>query len=59
MGEEDGIGQTLMSNPRTLYMDYWNGLAVYSSDMQRERLNRGLFYLHWMLPSEMPNALNI
>lgn len=43
----------------TVSTDIWNELAILNSDMQRERLEKGLFYMHWMSPSEMQNSLNI
>lgn len=41
------------------YENYWNDVCVEADHRNSLRSKNGLFYLHWLMPHEMPNALNI
>ena len=41
------------------YENFWNSVCIEANEASMKRSNAGLFYLHWLMPHEMPNALNI
>ena len=42
------------------FEDHWNKISLEAYDINYNRtVNKNLFNLHWLMPQEMPNALNI
>ena len=41
------------------YLDFWNDLTIKLSNLNNERLNEGLYILHWYDPTELPISLNV
>ena len=40
------------------YEDFWNDLSEDIMIKNTERMKKGLYYLHWFMPDELPITLN-
>lgn len=41
------------------YQDFWNNVTLDHMRLNDRRTEKGLYNLHWLLPHELPIALNV